>query len=307
MTFNTTTTEQDAAPLVSILMNCFNGEKYLREAIDSVIAQTYTNWEIIFWDNQSADSSASIVKSYSDQRIKYYYAPTHTLLYEARNYGFAKTSGDLIAFLDVDDWWLPEKLERQIPLFNDIDVGLACANYWVDNQIKNKRWVAYKKPISSGRALDGLLSNYTVGLLTLVVRLTALSPNTPPFDSRYHIIGDFDLVIRLSALWKLASIQDPMAVYRIHGNNESTKHHELTVAELECWQEEHSTDLIVGNSPNFSKNKMGIVYHHGVIALLSGKRAEAFSYFMKMNWSGLKLRLLVAWFLPLEILKKMKN
>ena len=59
-------------PLVSVIINCYNGEKYLREAIDSVIAQTYSNWEIIFWDNQSTDSSAEIVKSYNDDRIKYY-------------------------------------------------------------------------------------------------------------------------------------------------------------------------------------------------------------------------------------------
>ena len=55
---------QNNQPLVSVIMNCFNGEKYLREAIDSVIAQTYTNWEIIFWDNQSVDRSAEIFKSY---------------------------------------------------------------------------------------------------------------------------------------------------------------------------------------------------------------------------------------------------
>ena len=65
----------ETLPLMSILMNCFNGEKYLREAIDSVTEQTYTNWELIFWDNQSTDNSASIVKSYNDPRIKYYYAP----------------------------------------------------------------------------------------------------------------------------------------------------------------------------------------------------------------------------------------
>ena len=307
MTFNTITVDNNADPLVSILMNCFNGERYLREAIDSVIAQTYTNWEIIFWDNQSVDSSASIVRSYSDARIKYYYAPTYTLLYEARNYAFCNTSGALIAFLDVDDWWMPEKLARQVPLFTDPNVGFACANYWISNQIRNKRWVALKKPISSGLVLDEQLSNYTVSLLTLVVRRTALLSSLQPFDSRYHIIGDFDLAIRLSVLWKLASIQDPIAVYRIHGNNESTKHRELAVAELECWEEEHSTDLIVGNSPSFSKIKTGISYRHGLISLLSGKRGEAFFCFMKMNWSGLKLRLFLALLLPLEILKKMKN
>jgi glycosyltransferase involved in cell wall biosynthesis len=294
-------------PLVSILMNCFNGEKYIREAIDSVIEQTYTNWEIIFWDNQSIDSSASIVESYSDVRIKYHYAPTHTLLYEARNYAFAKTSGEFIAFLDVDDLWLPDKLERQIPLFNDLDVGFGCANYWIDDQVKKKWWVACQKPISSGRVLDAQLNNYTVGLLTLIVRRAALPPNRSPFNSRYHIIGDFDLVIRLAAQWKLASIQDPLGVYRMHGNNESAKHRKRGNSELEYWYEEHAADAIVSNSPNFSKIKTLIIYYHGLNALLSGKRSEAFFYFVKMNWSGFKLRLFVALFLPLGIINKIKK
>ena len=60
-----------ADPLVSILMNCYNGEKYLHEAIDSVLAQTYKNWELIFWDNRSSDRSAEIFKSYNDKRLKY--------------------------------------------------------------------------------------------------------------------------------------------------------------------------------------------------------------------------------------------
>ena len=61
-------------------MNCYNGEKYLREAIDSVLAQTYENWELIFWDNQSADDSASVINSYNDDRIRYFYAKNHTNL-----------------------------------------------------------------------------------------------------------------------------------------------------------------------------------------------------------------------------------
>ena len=74
-------------PLVSIIINCFNGEKYLREAINSVIAQSYENWEIIFWDNKSTDKSAKIFQSYNDKRLRYFLAPFHTeLLYEARNY-----------------------------------------------------------------------------------------------------------------------------------------------------------------------------------------------------------------------------
>jgi glycosyltransferase involved in cell wall biosynthesis len=294
-------------PLVSILMNCYNGEKYIREAVDSVIAQSYTNWEIIFWDNQSVDASASIVKSYSDSRIKYYYAPSHTLLYEARNYAFAKTSGEFIAFLDVDDMWMPSKLERQIPLFNDLDIGFSSTNYWIHNQVKNKRWVAYKKSMSRGSALDAQLNKYTVGLLTLIFRRTALPRNRLPFNSRYHLIGDFDLVIRLAALWKLANIEDPMGVYRMHENNESSKHRELGNSELEHWYEENTADDVISNSHNFSKIKTKIVYYHGLNALLSGRRREAFSYFMRMSRSGFKFRLFVALFLPFEVIRKIKR
>ena len=65
-------------PLVSILMNCFNGEKYLRQAIESVLSQSYKNWELVFWDNRSTDSSAAIVNGYKDSRIRYFLSPTHT-------------------------------------------------------------------------------------------------------------------------------------------------------------------------------------------------------------------------------------
>ena len=80
-------------PLVSVIMNCYNGERYLEEAIDSIIDQTYNNWELIFWDNQSTDKSANIFKKYNDKRLKYYYSNKHTLLYEARNFALKKSKG----------------------------------------------------------------------------------------------------------------------------------------------------------------------------------------------------------------------
>ena len=135
-------------PLVSVIINCFNGEKYLREALDSVVTQTYKNWEIIFWDNQSTDKSAEIFKSYKDSRLKYYCASSHAdILYEARNYALKKTNGDFIAFLDVDDWWLPNKLEKQIPLFSDPEVGVVYGNFYnfYEKQNKTKRILQYLK------------------------------------------------------------------------------------------------------------------------------------------------------------------
>ena len=60
-------------PLVSIIVNCFNGEKYLKHCLESIISQKYQNWEVIFWDNCSTDQSSTIFKSYSDNRFKYYF------------------------------------------------------------------------------------------------------------------------------------------------------------------------------------------------------------------------------------------
>lgn len=86
-------------------MNCYNGEKYIREAIDSVINQTYENWELIFWDNQSSDSSAKRFLEYDDPRLKYFCAQKHTELGDARVEAMNKAKGSWVGILDVDDIW----------------------------------------------------------------------------------------------------------------------------------------------------------------------------------------------------------
>ena len=96
-------------PLVSVVINCYNGERFLKKAIDSVYAQSYQNWEIIFWDNRSEDKSAEIFKSYNDKRFKYFYAKKHTSLYKARNLAIKESSGELLAFIDTDDLWEKNK------------------------------------------------------------------------------------------------------------------------------------------------------------------------------------------------------
>ena len=172
--------------LVSIIINCFNGEKYLHEALDSVITQTYNNWEIIFWDNQSIDKSAEIFKSYKDSRLKYYCAPSHTsILYEARNYALKKTNGDFIAFLDVDDWWLPNKLEKQIPLFDDSDVGVVYGNEWRLFEKKNKKEI-YK------HVIDMVLKNNLNEFIKIVVSYS-FRMHAP--SSNYHFCGACVLII----------------------------------------------------------------------------------------------------------------
>ena len=76
--------------LVSVIINCHNGDQYLKKAIKSVISQTYSNWELVFWDNCSNDKSEKIIKSFNDKRIRYFKSKSFTSLYKARNYALKK-------------------------------------------------------------------------------------------------------------------------------------------------------------------------------------------------------------------------
>ena len=134
-------------PLISIIINCFNGEKYLQKALKSIQNQTYKNWEVIFWDNLSTDKSKNIFFSYSDKRFKYYLAKKHTNLYSARNLAVKKAKGKYLAFLDVDDWWDKNKLALQMPYFDDKKVALVYGNCWIVDQRKKQFIYIVKKKL----------------------------------------------------------------------------------------------------------------------------------------------------------------
>ena len=241
-------------PLVSIIINCFNGEEYLREALESVISQTYKNWEIIFWDNQSNDKSAKIFKDYKDGRLKYYLAASHIeILYKARNYALKKANGEFIAFLDVDDWWLPEKLEKQIPLFDDPNVGLVYGNVWLFFEKKNKKKIYKKRNLPIGKILNELLNDYVIGSPTYVIRKKSLESLEYCFNDDFHIIGDFDINMRLAVKWKVQCVQSAVAFARIHDKNLSLLHREKEIHELKTWFKLMKNDQLISSQNNFNK------------------------------------------------------
>ncbi len=298
------TIENNTAPLVSIVMNCYNGERYLRQAIESVLSQTYQKWEIIFWDNQSIDDSAEIFKSYHDDRFHYYYADVHTVLYDARNYALLKCQGDLIAFLDVDDWWFPEKLMIQVPLFNDSSIGLSCGNYILVNE-RNNNNLGLKPAYSSlphGNVLDDLFDHYFVHMSTLVVRKKALESLEQAFDPRFNIIGDLDILVRLCSAWRLAPVQLPVAYYRWHQNNTGYKTDLLISDEFDIWLGEIKNNDIYTSLCNFSKFESKVRFYSVLKLLYSGEKLEAFG---RINSLSLKqrLKLAVAMVIPTKIVK----
>ena len=120
-------------------MNCYNGEKYLRKSISSVIHQTYKNWELIFWDNMSLDNSKQILLNFKDKRIKYFKSKKFTSLYKARNMAIKKANGKFICFLDTDDWWSPDKLKEQINLvLKNKKANFIYSNFYIFDQNKKK-------------------------------------------------------------------------------------------------------------------------------------------------------------------------
>tara|TARA_Y100000590_G_C15609194_1_gene973149 strand:- start:283 stop:1185 length:903 start_codon:yes stop_codon:yes gene_type:complete len=294
--------------LVSIIVNCFNGEKYLREAIDSIIAQSYKNWEVIFWDNKSTDQSAKIFKSYNDKRLKYFLAPFHTkLLYEARNYALEKTTGDFVAFLDTDDCWIKDKLEKQLPLFDDDEVGLVYGNSWMLLEKKNKRKIYRKKTLPTGMILNELFADYVISSPTYVVRRTALNSLKYHFNKNFHIIGDFDLNTRLAAKWKSDCIQTPVAFVRIHGNNESLLNRSREIEELKTWYNEMKKDSFFSSQTNFYKISLETYYLETMQAILEKGFMKSSLMVINYPFCFKKFKLIIALLLPRFILNKIKN
>ena len=294
------------SPAVSIIMNCYNGERFLNEAIESVLAQTHSDWELIFWDNLSSDNSSAILKGYSDKRLRYFCSESHTNLGAARKLAYEECRGELIAFLDVDDTWEKEYLEKQVALFIDENIGFSCANYFIRNERNGTAVRTHEGTIPSGYVLDDLLGNYFIGLLTLVVRRAALE-RIGSINPNYHMIYDFDLAVKLSCEWMLASIQEPIATYRVHEDNESFSNANLNIAELKSWRDEMSTHKIIGCSKSFAAFEDKIHQTEGLKFIYEGSRFKGLTSILKSSFSIHMVSLIIATILPLALLKKLRS
>lgn len=295
-------TKNEIRPLVSVIMNCYNGEKYLDESIQSVIGQSYENWELIFWDNKSEDKSSEIFKKYQDKRFKYFYADKHTSLYEARNIAIEKSTGDFISFLDTDDLWDEKKLEKQMDYFEDEKVGVVYSNYWLVKKDFKKKKINFKKKLYRGEVYQRLIKNYNIGILTTVIRKKNYLELKKKFDERFSIIGDFDLFLRLSKMCKFESVQTPLAYYRLHGKNLSTIHKEKEIKELTIWLNENQNTL---NEFNVKRIKKNIYQRKFVNCKIDGNYKACLDILLNSGLGLLNIKNLIIFLLPVSILKKL--
>lgn len=115
--------------LISIIMPCYNTGQYLKDSVDSVIAQTYKNWELLIIDDCSSDNSIDIIKSYSDSRIKLLTNEKNSGAAISRNYGLREAKGRYISFLDSDDTWACDKLEKQLNFIKENNYAFVYCDY----------------------------------------------------------------------------------------------------------------------------------------------------------------------------------
>jgi len=254
-------------PLVSIILPTFNRASTLREAIESVLAQSYKSWELIVVDNHSIDSTDEILKNVERPQIKVLKIHNQGNISASRNQGILSSVGELIAFLDSDDWWESDKLERQVPLFEKPKVGLAYGNWWDFDERSGKTTLAIKKTMPSGKVLNELLADNFVGLLTVVVRRQALEAFKYPCDLRYPYIGDFDMYVRVAEGWHFAYQEEPLGTYRRHRFNESIKFKKRQLPEWDEWLAETQRNPALKSLPGLKKRIKIINYLRALDAI----------------------------------------
>ncbi|MDC0195479.1 glycosyltransferase [Candidatus Thioglobus sp.] len=267
-------------------MNCYNSSKYLRQSIDSVLVQTYQNWEIIFWDNQSTDESADIFKSYNDKRLHYFLAPKHTELGEARNLAVSSANGEWLGFLDCDDVWLPNKLEDQINIYNSesLDLGIvygqclvindlnSTQSKWVDNQNKYKNKTVLRI-LPEGYIFNKLLKFNFIPLLTAIVSKNAFN-EVGGLSPHFKQAEDYELFVKIAKIKKVRAVQNVVACYRVHENNMSINNEQKGL--------EESLEIIDRYNLSYSVRR-GLSYHHTDYALQKikvGNLKEGLNYFI---------------------------
>ena len=198
-------------PLVSILINCHNGAKFLPEALGSVSRQNYTNWEIIFVDNCSTDTSAQIAKAFSG---KLYYLKTAEKLplYKARNIGLGMVSGKYLCFLDSDDYWEDDKLDWQVDQMEREPLAFIAAGWRILFEETGKK--QYRSPCRSKKlSCRNMLKRYDIRIVSTIIRVSCLMGHQ--FNDKLTFFGDFVFFLSLMKVEGVVGQYEPRVAFTL--------------------------------------------------------------------------------------------
>lgn len=219
-------------PKVSVIMPVYNAEKYLREAIDSILEQSFTDFEFIIIDDASKDSSVDIVKEYNDSRIQLYQNDCNMGVAATLNRGLYLAKGEYIARMDADDISLSERFEMQVKeLDNDPMLGLCGSNVIVFSDTKQHY---------SELPLSHLDIQYTLFILSsfvhpvVMLRKSMLTELNLYYEETYEGREDYRLWMQVGLSgWEMKNLEKPLLKYRVH-SSQVTKKHDDRQTEKHC-------------------------------------------------------------------------
>ena len=270
-------------PLVSVLMNCHNGDRFLNQSICSILTQDYHNIELIFFDNCSSDRSAEIVKSYEDSRIKYFRSQKKLSLSEARIEAWKYISGEYVAILDTDDLSLPGRISKQVNFFlenKNISV-LGGNSYFIDN---NSNIIGNTDCNDSIKELSKKIF-YSFPLInsTLMFKKKCVD-SVGGYPKEYTMINDYVLVYNLSKKFTIANTLDFLSKTRSHQDSLTNKKHLTNLIEQYNFLTEIS--LKIKNKEVWKKNQIYISRYYIKIlynTVLKLNFSLFISYLLKIN------------------------
>lgn len=213
------TTEQ---PLVSVILCNYNYGQFIAEAIESVLNQTYTNFELIIVDDGSTDNSKEVINKYKDLRIQPVFQKNGGQS-AAFNTGFKKVRGDLVAFLDSDDAWVSEKLIKVVQAFRNGDFSIVQHNLeWIDKDSRplSKLWPGISASVRD--VFQAYLSENHTGFFCttsgIVCRRTDLQ-KIFPLNESWKICADVAFTRPLPLFGQVLTLKECLGYYRVHGSN----------------------------------------------------------------------------------------
>jgi glycosyltransferase involved in cell wall biosynthesis len=227
----------DAPPVVSVVIPTFNRGLLLREAVRSVLAQSFRDFELIVADDGSTDGTPDFIRTIDDARVRCVPIAHSGSAAWVRNAGVARARGEWVAFLDSDDLWLPEKLERQLAALRaNPRCAWSCTGVtFIDENgtaIRQRAGSTYV-PVS-GWVLEALITQTaTASMTTLMVRRSLLD-DIGGFDEALTFRQDYDLALRLAMRAELCALAEPLSCIREHAGR-GTK--APRVSELYAWNE----------------------------------------------------------------------
>lgn len=253
-------------PLVSVIVPNFNGGPYIRQALDSIVSQSYKNLEIIVIDDGSTDDSVEVLTEYAAKTTEM------TLVLQqnagvavARNKGISVARGDYIAFLDSDDYWHPEKLSLQIDILGkEQNFGVCFSSYMLwppgtDNNYQNPDVMYSRRSFEPGLAVDKEFTGWIYHILlrdvyvwtgTVVIRKEVLN-RVGGFNNELKIGEDHDLWLRIADKYQMVKLSFPSALYRTRPNSITKTIHDKNYAAI-------VVEKAIKTSGLSSQNGMGI-------------------------------------------------